>query len=193
MARQSDRQLVLQLQQGDLDALGALYDRHHLRVFRTALGITNDQEAAADLLQDVFLRINRFSHRIDPDRPLEPWLYRVTANLAYSWLKRRSRWYRYLLELGDWLTRDRRPGPQKQLEMAEEVASLRKAVAGLPLQQRTVVVLYYMNGVSVEDIARILEIPEGTVKSRLHYARRALRESLLKPAQALPQIGYEYN
>lgn len=193
MTRDSDRQLVLQLQRGDLDALGTLYDRHNLRVYRTALGITNDREAAADLLQDVFLRINRFSHRIDPDRPLEPWLYRVTANLSYTWLKRRSRWYRYLLELGDWLTRDRRPGPHKQVEREEEVARLRKAVAALPPQQRTVVVLFYMNDVSVEDIARTLEIPEGTVKSRLHYARRALRESLEQKPRPVPRVGYEYN
>jgi RNA polymerase sigma-70 factor (ECF subfamily) len=193
VARDSDRQLVLQLQRGDLDALGVLYDRLYLRVYRTALGITNDREAAADLLQDVFLRINRFSHRIDPDRPLEPWLYRVTANLTYTWLKRRSRWYRYLMELGDWLTRDRGPGPLKQLEMEEEVASLRKAVAALPPQQRTVVVLYYMNDVAVEDISRILEIPEGTVKSRLHYARRALRQRLEQKPSAVPRVGYEYN
>jgi RNA polymerase sigma-70 factor (ECF subfamily) len=189
----SDRELILLLQEGDLDALGELYDRHHKRVYRTALGITSDQDAASDLLQDVFLRINRFSHRIDPDRPLEPWLYRVTANLAYTWLNRRSRWYRYLMELGDWLTRERRPGPQKQVENEETITTLRKAVAALPPKQRTVVVLFYMNDVSVEEISAILEIPEGTVKSRLYYARRALRERLEQKPRLVTRVGYEYN
>jgi len=63
----SDGKLVRQLQLGDLGALGVLYDRHRQLVFRTALGITGDPEAAADLLQDVFLRMHRFSHRIDTD------------------------------------------------------------------------------------------------------------------------------
>jgi RNA polymerase sigma factor (sigma-70 family) len=140
---ETDRELVLLMQRGDLDALGALYDRHHQRVYRTALGITNDRDAASDLLQDVFLRVYRFAKRIDPDRPLEPWLYRVTANLAYTHIKRRNRWYRYLFEIGDWFNRELSPGPQRQLEMDEEAARVRKAVASLPISQRMVVVLYY--------------------------------------------------
>jgi RNA polymerase sigma-70 factor (ECF subfamily) len=187
----SDKDLVHQLQRGDLDALGALYDRHHQRVYRTALGITNDPEAAADLLQDVFLRVYRFARRIDPDRPLEPWLYRVTANLAYTWLKRRKRWYRYLVEVGEWLARELGPGPQRQLELDEEAAKTRKAVAALPVSQRMVVVLYYLNDLSIEEIAGILDIPEGTVKSRLYYARSTLKKRLLLQDDRLPQVNYE--
>ena len=96
-----DLELVLRMQQGDLDALGGLYDRHRHLVYRTALAITGDQEAAADLLQEVFLRLYRFGHRIDPHRPLEPWLYRMTANMAYTWANQRRRWYRLLQEMGD--------------------------------------------------------------------------------------------
>lgn len=187
----SDKDLVLQLQRGDLDALGALYDRHHQRVYRTALGITNDPEAAADLLQDVFLRVYRFARRIDPSRPLEPWLYRVTANLAYTWLKRRKRWYRYLIEVGEWLARELGPGPQRQLELDEEAARARKAVAALPVSQRMVVVLFYLNDLSVEEIAGILDIPKGTVKSRLYYARSTLKKKLLLQDDRLPQVNYE--
>ena len=188
----SDRELILSLQKGELEALGALYDRHHKRVFRTALGITGDTDSANDLLQDVFLRINRFSHRIDPDRPLEPWLYRVTTNLAYTWLNRRSRWYRYLREFGDWLIKERRPGPQKQVEHKEDRLRVRQAISALPAKQRTVVVLFYLNDLPVEEIAEILEVPEGTVKSRLYYARRTLREQLEDKPQLIPRIGYEY-
>ena len=189
----TDRELILLLQRGDLDALGALYDRHHQRVYRTALGITSDRDAASDLLQDVFLRINRFAKRIDPDRPLEPWLYRVTANLAYTYLKKRKRWYRYLLEVGDWFNRELTPGPQKQLEMDEEATRVRKAVASLPVSQRTVVVLYYINDLPVEEIADILEIPQGTVKSRLYYARNTLKKRLMLQEGRLPQVNYEFS
>lgn len=193
METPSDRELVRRLQEGDLDALGALYDRHHQLVYRTALGITSDREAASDLLQDVFLRVNRFRDRIDLHRPLEPWLYRVTANLAYTWIKKRKRWYRYLLEIGVWFTRDLGPGPQKQVELDEEARRVRKAVSALPASQRTVVVLYYLNELSVEKIAEILEVPEGTVKSRLYYARKTLKGRLQRQKHLLPEVGYEYN
>ncbi len=193
METPSDRELVRRLQEGDLEALGSLYDRHSQLVFRTALGVTSDREAASDLLQDVFLRVNRFADHIDPERPLEPWLYRVTANLAYTWVKKRKRWYRYLLEVGGWFTRDSGPGPHKQMELDEEAERVRQAVAALPISQRTVVVLYYLDDLSVETIAEILEVPEGTVKSRLYYARKALKGRLQRQRHMLPKVGYEYN
>lgn len=183
---------MLLLQQGDLDALGVLYDRHRHRVYRAALGITNDREAAADLLQDVFLRMYRFAYRIDPARPLEPWLYRVTVNLAYTWVKRRKRWLSYLLEVGQWLSREVRPGPAQQVEIDEEAQVVRKAVASLPIAQRLVVVLYYVNGLSFEEISEILDVPVGTVKSRMHYARNTLKTRLMVQPEALSRVGYEY-
>lgn len=193
MPQVTDSELVRQLQRGDLDALGALYDRHHRRVFHTALGITNDKDAASDLLQDVFLRIHRFAGNIDPERPLEPWLYRVTANLSYTWIKKQKRWYRYLLEFGEWFSRDLRPGPQRQVEMDEEATRVREAVASLPASQRVVVVLFYLNDLAVEDIAQILEIPQGTVKSRLYYARNTLRKRLILLESKLPEVNYEFS
>jgi DNA-directed RNA polymerase specialized sigma24 family protein len=69
---QVEQELILKLQNGDLDALGELYDRHRQTVYRTALAITGDLDAANDLLQDVFLRLFRFADHIDSQRPLEP-------------------------------------------------------------------------------------------------------------------------
>lgn len=67
-----DNQFFTKLQDGDLEALGFLYDRHCQIVYRTALAITDDPEVAADLLQDVFLRLHHFAHRIDTEQPLAP-------------------------------------------------------------------------------------------------------------------------
>ena len=78
------------------------------------------------------------------------------------------------------------------VELEEQAASVRRAVAALPLEQRTVVVLYYMNDLGVEEIAGILDIPEGTVKSRLYYARKSLRGRLERKRHMLPNVGYEY-
>lgn len=191
MAQASDRTLVLQLQHGDLEALGVLYERHRHLVYRTALSITTDEETAADLLQDVFLRLYRFASRIDPQRPLEPWLYRMTANLAYSWLKRRHLWQSALEDMAKWLAREKRPTPHHQAELAEAWDQVREALSVLPLQQRVVVVLYYLNDLSLEEIADILDVPVGTVKSRLHYARRALKEQLGLRGGDFPEAYHE--
>jgi RNA polymerase sigma-70 factor, ECF subfamily len=187
----STRELVQQMQAGSLDALGDLYDRYNQMVYRTALGITGDTEAAADLLQDVFLRVHRFADRIDTDRPLEPWLYRVTANLSCSWAKR-QRWVRPIEELAEWLSGEQKHSPSQIAERKETWGDIKQAVASLPLTHRTVIVMYYVNSLSLREIADILDLPVGTIKSRLHYGRHALREQMEVQSGILSQVGYEF-
>ena len=191
MENTSTREFVQQMQAGSLDALGELYDRYNQMVYRTALGITGDTEAAADLLQDVFLRMHRFADRIDIDRPLEPWLYRVAANLSCSWVKR-QRWVRPIEELAEWLSGEPKHSPAQIAEKNETWGYVEQAVASLPLAHRTVIVMYYINNLSLQEIADILDLPVGTVKSRLHYGRHALREQMEVQSGVLPQIGYEF-
>ena len=188
----SDHDLILKIQDGNLDALGEIYDRHRHLVFRTALAICNDPEAAADLLQDVFLRLHRFAARVDPDRPLEPWLYRVTANQTYTWVKRHQRWSHPLEEIAEWLSSGVKHSPQYITEQGDESKRIQSAIAKLSLPHRVVVVMYYINDLSLHEIAEILEIPEGTVKSRLHYGRRALRNQLGLDSLPVRETGYEF-
>lgn len=187
----STRELVQQMQTGSLEALGALYDRYHQMVYRTALGITNDAEAASDLLQDVFLRMHRFADKIDVARPLEPWLYRVTANLACSWAKR-QRWIRPIEELAEWLSGDQKHSPVQMMEKNETRGYVERAIAMLPLSHRTVIVMYYVNDLSLQEIADILALPVGTVKSRLHYGRHALKQAMDAQSGLSLNIGYEF-
>ncbi len=177
MANIADNEIVLQMKDGSLDALGELYDRYQRMVHRTALVITGDAEAAADLTQDVFLRLYRFASHIDPQRPLEPWLYRMTVNLSYTWIKRNRHWLQPLEDLADWLTGSK-PSPSEYVEMQDDWDQVQQAVSRLPFQQRVVIVLYYLNDLSLQDISEILEVPVGTVKSRLHYGRAALKKTL---------------
>jgi len=174
----TDQELVKNLQAGSLEALGELYDRYRQLVFRTALAITSDPEAASDLLQDVFLRLFRFADRIDVQRPIQPWLYRMTANLAYTWLKRDRRWLRPLENLAEWLAGSTRNLTHEVVESLDDWDHLQRAVASLPVSQRMVVVLYYLDDLSLQEISEILEIPIGTVKSRLHYGRLSLKKDL---------------
>jgi RNA polymerase sigma-70 factor (ECF subfamily) len=191
-AKSNDHELILAIQGGSLDALGEIYTRHRHLVYRTALGICNDPEAAADLLQDVFLRLHRFADRVDPQRPLEPWLYRVTANLSYTWVKRHHRWTRPLEEISEWLSSGMKNSPQLISEQSDESQWIQRALAKLSLPQRVVVVLYYINDLSLHEIAEILDIPEGTVKSRLHYGRQALKQHLGMEEGSVRDIRYEF-
>jgi RNA polymerase sigma-70 factor (ECF subfamily) len=188
----NDHALVVQLQEGSLDALGELYDRHQTMVFRTALAITGDESAAADLLQDAFLRMHRFASRIDPERPLEPWLYRTTANLSYTWVKRHHRWLRPLEDMAEWLIGDKKESPAQVAESDEESRGVRKAISNLALPQRVVVVLYYVNDLSLQEISEILDLPVGTVKSRLFYGRKALKKQLESDGRGLREVQYEF-
>lgn len=186
-----DQESILQLQAGSIEALGQLYDRYQRMVYRTALVITGDSEAAADLLQDVFLRLYRFADHIDIERPLEPWLYRMTTNLAYTWIKRSRRWYYPLGDLVERLATFPRSNPFEEIEQRDEWQAVQNAVSRLPFAQRVVVALYYMNDLSVQEIAEILEIPEGTVKSRLHYGRLSLKRQLGLRDDGLLDLNYE--
>lgn len=188
----TDRELIIQLQEGSLNALGDLYDRHQHMVFRTALAVTGDPTVAADLLQDVFLRMHRFADRIDPDRPIEPWLYRTTTNLTYTWVKRNRRLLSPLEDMAEWLSGGSKHSPSHLTELSEEWEEIRKAILTLPINQRTVVVLYYINDLSLQEISEILDVPVGTVKSRLHYGRRVLRKQLESDGSHLREMQYEF-
>ena len=192
MNNNTDQALILQLQSGDLEALGDLFDRHRRMVYRTALAITNDEDSAADLLQDVFLRLYRFANRVDSSRPLEPWLYRVTTNLAYTYMKRRKRWWRALKDMADILARESKPSSEKLAEKEEELLWVRKGIASLPITHRVVIVLYYVNNQSIQEISEILEIPIGTVKSRLYYGRQTLKKKLGMEKEMRQEVKYEF-
>jgi RNA polymerase sigma-70 factor (ECF subfamily) len=155
------------------------------------MAITGDREAAADLLQDVFLRFHRFIDRVDPERPLEPWLYRMTANLACTWVKR-QRWMRPIEDLAEWLAGDGKESPSRQAELSETWGDLESALKRLPLNQRTVIAMFYINGLSLQEISEILEAPVGTIKSRLHYGRIALKDEMEIQTNPVAEVGYEF-
>jgi len=174
----TDHELIDRLCSGDLAALGTLYDRYRLLVFHTALAITHDRQSAEDILQECFLKLNAYARRIDVNLPLEPWLYRVTVNQAYTWVTRRSRWLTSLESVIDRLVSPARASAEHQAEVSELQAVIQQAIDSLPPTQRITVILYYLNDLSLKEISYILDCPVGTVKSRLHYGREQLKRQL---------------
>jgi RNA polymerase sigma-70 factor (ECF subfamily) len=188
----SDSELITRLQQADLDALGVLFERYRARVFRTALAIVRDPAVAEDILQDCFLKVYSNAHRIDAARPLAPWLYRVTVNLSYTWLARGKNRRASLDTISDHLVSPMRHAPDQMTEQTELRQKVRQAIGALSIDQRVVVVLYYLNGMNLQDIADILDLPVGTVKSRLYYARENLRNALGPNMIWLPEVAHGY-
>ena len=191
MKPQSTAELILELKSGSHDALEVLYDRYNRLVFRTAVGITGDADAAADVMQEAFIRLYRYAERIEHERPLEPWLARVTANLSYSWVRKR-RWLRPLEEITEWFAGEKKHIPHHAAEVEEEWQQVEKAILALPMTQRAVITLYYINDFSLKEIANILNVPAGTVKSRLHYGRMALKKNMNTSENMMASVQYDF-
>ncbi len=187
-----DRELIERLQADDLDALGDLYDRYRYQIYRTALAITRDTSAAEDILQECFLRVFHYADRINPELPLSPWLYRVTVNLSYTWSKKNRRYFAPIEAFIDRLTSPPKAAPESTAEQTELREKIQQAIDNLPFNQRIVVILHYLNGMNLKEIADILECPVGTVKSRLFHARATLREELGHAAAFLSDVAHGY-
>ena len=191
--RHADGGLIIRLQQGDIEALGELYERYKIQVYRTALAITHDKQMAEDILQETFLRIYVYAACIDETQALGPWLYRVTVNLTYSWIRRARLWLSSIEGLLEHLLVPMYEQPERLVEKAERQRILQCAIEALPLNQRVVVVLYYLEELSLKEIAYVMDIPEGTVKSRLHYARKSLQKAILEREHRLvPEVAYDF-
>jgi RNA polymerase sigma-70 factor (ECF subfamily) len=187
---QVDAPLILRLQAGDLDALGELYDRYRWVVYRTALAITRDPDVAEDILQEAFLRLHAYAASVKPELPLAPWLYRVTINLSYTWFTRRK-WLAPLDEFIEKLIGPAKHHPEPTAEQRDDRETMQRAIEALPFNQRVVVILHYLNDLSLQEIAEILKCPVGTVKSRLYYARESLRQQL-EGTSLSPEVEYEF-
>jgi len=189
-----DRSLVQRLQQGDIEALGELYEKYKGLVYRTAMAVMHDEKAAEDILQECFVSLYKYAATVDVERPLEPWLYRVTVNLAYDWSSKTRRWTQPVEDLLEWFSglASNLPAPERRAEEAETVQLVRDVVDSLPATHRGVVVLFYLENQSVEEIAQIMELPVGTIKSRLYYARERLREVLARRQRPVPEMKYEF-
>lgn len=190
---QDDGLLVARVRDGDIDALGELYDRHRSKVFRTATAITHDERMAEDILQEVFLRVNRYADSFDQAQPFEPWLYRITVNLSYSWTNKAKRWVNVFQNAIERLKAPSRRDPERVTESREQRELLRRAINGLPDSHRVVIILFYLEGLSVSEVAFVVGVPEGTIKSRLYYAREKLRDAIAEQhGGVLSEVLYDF-
>jgi len=165
------------MQADDLAAFEAFFTRHRSLIQRTAYALTGDVQAAEEVLQDTFIRAYRHRASLRTDISPVPWLYRVALNLCYSRLSRRRLNLEPISDATSEL-RDRALEPPELVEREELRRSIRRGVAALPEKHQLVIVLYYLQGLSLQETAETLGIRLGTAKSRIHYALHALRDQL---------------
>ena len=187
-----DSELIPRVRGGDLAAFEALYEKYKGPAYRTALAITRDQGAAEDILQEFFVRVYAHIDRVDVARPLSPWIHRIAVNLSYNWVKKRKRWFPALVEVIEQFIGGHSDSPEHVLEREELQRVVQEAVHSLNFAQRVVIILFHMNGFSLEEIAYILDCPVGTVKSRLYYGRQNLRRKLGADKRLPAGVAYEF-
>lgn len=176
----ADREALARVARGDHDALGELYDRHGRLMYSLALRILRDQGDAEDVVQDVFSQAWRQASRYDPGRgTVLGWLLTVTRSRAIDRL--RGRKSRPEPTADDSALRDL-PGSllpaDEQLAFAGQAAQIRTALDGISALQRTAIELAFYEGLTHAEIAERLELPLGTVKTRIRQGLLTLRDRL---------------
>ena len=181
---ETDQQLVQRVKRGDKSAFDVLVLKYQSRVASIVSRYSSDPQDVLDLTQETFVKAFRAIERFRGDSAFYTWLYRIAVNTSKNFLESRSRRPRgsveaddaERLDAGDWL----RDGatPEKLLQREQMYQVMQKAIGALPEELRSALLLREYDGLSYEDIARILECPIGTVRSRIFRARDAVDREL---------------
>jgi RNA polymerase sigma-70 factor (ECF subfamily) len=164
--------LVIRAQEGSVEAFAKLVERWQERLWRLAWRLTDDEQAAWDVLQEAWIVISRQIRGLGDSSAFPAWAYRIISNKSRDWIRRRQRMRRADEAYGQrWLEAENGEGTAER-----QYADLREALADLSGRDRAILSLRYEDNFSTVEIAEILEIPPGTVKSRLHHARLRLQQ-----------------
>jgi RNA polymerase sigma factor (sigma-70 family) len=182
----SDRELVAQSSQGDLAAYDVLVRRYQTRIYSLVYNMTSSKEDAEDMVQDVFVKAFSSLKNFRGTSSFYTWIYRIAINRTINFLKKRKKRQTMSLDnVDEGIERDpayvelsARESPVRDASLGELQLKLNKALLTLSEKHRTVVVLHDIQGLPHDEIARMTGCSEGTVRSRLFYARQQLQGEL---------------
>ena len=176
-----ERDLIQRCLSGNRDAFRRLIEPHQDFVFRVAFSVLGNREEAEEAAQDAFVRAYRGLGAFSAKVPFQAWMYRIAVRTALN-ARRRRRWRLFeRLTPPEWfggLAAAAGDAPDADVEKQDARKRLRAAIDRLPRKLNEVVVLSYLDELDGREIAAILDIPEGTVKSRLHRAREKLQKEI---------------
>ncbi len=188
MSYQEDEMLVSRARMGDPSAYNALVRKHEQRAYKFAFRLTRDPEEASDVVAEAFVRVFNALPKFKGQSTFTTWLYRILTNCFLDMKKKDKGKYNLSLDASlqteenevQRQLEDTSSSPQEDIERAERERRMQRAVHRLPEYQRALVVMYHAEQMSYDEIAAALDLPVGTVKSRLNRARMTLRELLSK-------------
>jgi RNA polymerase sigma-70 factor (ECF subfamily) len=169
----SDNDLMFQVRDGDIAKLGILFERHHGKLYNFLVRLTNRREASEDLVQEVFFRMMKYGHSFRGDAPFAVWMYQLARNAATDYFRK----WRHESPMDEQVeeTLDDDPLPFDAAVRNEEAMLLKQALARLAADKREVLVLTKYQELKLEEVAKILECPVGTVKAKIHRALKDLK------------------
>jgi RNA polymerase sigma-70 factor (ECF subfamily) len=187
-----DLTLVKRSRGGDQRAFKLLVERYQRKVYSVALGMVKDREEALDVAQEAFAKVYKYLDHFKGDSSFYTWLYRITANICIDFLRKRGAAGGEHVELDETALIDSAEAnigalgtrlgtnPQKSLLRKELAEKIEEALQEVPAKHRAIILLREIEGMSYEDLSRTLEIPKGTVMSRLFHARGKIQKILSK-------------
>ena len=182
----TEEQLIHRAVKGDGAAFTELMTQHESRMYAVTLRMCANREDAQDCLQDAMLRVYRSIGGFKGQSSFSTWVYRITMNTCLDELRRRKTRNASSLDTmleGGWSPTDGENGPEKQAVASEQRRVLNSAIADLPEDMRSAIVLRDVQGFSYEEIAEMLEVNIGTIKSRISRGREKLRQILRENAE----------
>lgn len=179
----SDEQLIARFQQGDVQAFDTLVRRYKDQLLNFVYRFVGNRSDAEDIVQETFLRVYKNKHYYKEIAKFSTWVYTIAGNLAKTELRRRKRHKifsvsNFVNDEKDYDIPDREIGPDKKVDGTIKEDYIQKAIEKLPPKFKEVIILRDIQGFSYEEISQILNIPLGTVKSRVNRGRLKLQEDL---------------
>lgn len=187
MTREQEATIIKQVLEGDVNAFEGLVKEYEKNVYNLALRMTGDPEDAADMAQDAFIKAYSSLSSFRGDSKFSVWLFRIVSNLCLDFLRSRKRRPTVSLSVEndegedmEFEIADESQSPETLLEQKLTREAVRCGLDSLPPEQRQILLLREIQGLSYEEIAQVLELESGTVKSRIFRARKRLSAFLLR-------------
>ena len=191
MEKSEEKRLVALASAGDKNAFRQLYDEYYQRVYNLAYSVMRSQQEAEEVLQEAFVKAYLGLQNFKGDSSFYTWIYRITRNMAIDVKRKKARRIQTAFEEPDYsrvgaeqtVATGQTIDPEEAYQSKEALSKIQKALGQLKEEQRTVIILREIEGMSYDDIAQTCGLSNGTVMSRLFYARKALKQILIDTAE----------